>query len=76
MSTTLEERLARLEVEMEQVFSFQADHKHQTALINQKLDDLLALRNRGLGAFWLASLLVGTSIVGTVLAFLGYTPRG
>lgn len=29
-----------------------------------KLDDLLALRQKGIGAFWLASALAGTGIIG------------
>lgn len=38
--------------------------------ICKKLDDLLALRNKGLGAFWLASALIGTGIVGSIFTFL------
>lgn len=32
--------------------------------MDSKLDDLLALRYKGVGAFWLASALLGTGIVG------------
>ena len=32
--------------------------------MDAKLDELLALRNRGVGAFWLASALTGTGIIG------------
>lgn len=34
--------------------------------INTKLDELLQLRQKGLGAFWLASALVGTGVMGFV----------
>lgn len=37
--------------------------------IDEKLDDLLGLRHKGAGAFWLASSLVGTGIVTVVLQF-------
>jgi hypothetical protein len=53
------ERLAVLEVEMRQT-------KRQLQQMDGKLDDLLALRNKGIGAFWLASALTGTGIIGGV----------
>jgi len=40
--------------------------------INKKLDELLALRHKGIGAFWLASSLFGTSIIGLVTLLWGY----
>lgn len=40
--------------------------------INKKLDDLLELRNKGMGAFWLASSLIGTGIVGALFTFLSW----
>ena len=33
---------------------------------NKKLDELLALRSKGMGAFWLASTLLGTGLVGLI----------
>lgn len=38
--------------------------------INEKLDELLQLRAKGMGAFWLASALLGTGIIGLVLALV------
>lgn len=58
--TTQAERIAQLEVRM-------LDVQSQQIQINNKLDDLLALRNRGIGAFWLASTLLGTGIVGLIV---------
>jgi hypothetical protein len=32
--------------------------------LNKKIDDLLALRNKGAGAFWLGTTLFGTTLIG------------
>ena len=40
--------------------------------IGDKLDELLALRQKGMGAFWLASSLLGTGIVGAILMCINY----
>ena len=72
MSATELERLARLEVLVEGLTRDQeqaARDRHET---NKKLDELLALRHKGVGAFWLASSLVGTSIVGTVIMLIDW----
>lgn len=72
MSVTELERLARLEVLVEGLTRDQeqaARDRHET---NKKLDELLALRHKGVGAFWLASSLVGTSIVGTVIMLIDW----
>ena len=72
MATTELERLARLEVLVEGLTRDQeqaARDRHET---NKKLDELLALRHKGVGAFWLASSLVGTSIVGTVIMLIDW----
>lgn len=37
----------------------QTDLKSTVESMDQKLDDLLELKNKGLGAFWLASILIG-----------------
>jgi hypothetical protein len=54
------ERLTRVE---EQVNSLKADVKE----MNDKLDDLLILRWKGMGAFWLAATILGTGIVGILV---------
>lgn len=63
MATTLAERVAALETRMEQI------ERGQTSM-DGKLDDLLALRNKGVGAFWLATSLAG---VGAISIFLQVT---
>lgn len=37
-----------------------------------KLDDLLALRNKGAGAFWLATTLFGTTVIGILATLLNW----
>lgn len=54
---TQAERIAALEVRV-------SDIQTQQEEINNKLDKLLCLRNKGAGAFWLASALLGTGIIG------------
>lgn len=41
-----------------------------TKQVDGKLDELLALRNKGFGAFWAASVIFGTGICGAALAFI------
>lgn len=59
------ERIATLE-------TLVALHRDELREVNRKLDDLLSLRDRGLGAFWLAASLIGTGVVGTVLTFISW----
>ena len=56
---SIEERIAVLETKNENV-------EKTLQEVNQKLDDLIALRYKGVGAFWLASALLGTGIVGAL----------
>lgn len=46
--------------------------EEQLTEINKKLDELLALRQKGMGAFWLASSLLGTGIVGAIFMLINY----
>lgn len=52
----LEERVTELGVRMDR--------------IEGKLDELLALKNKGAGAFWLASIIFGAGMVGIVTSLL------
>jgi len=62
--TTQNERLARLEERVQAL-------EEQVDKMNGKLDDLLALRNKGAGVFWLMSLLMGTGIAGFIYSIFG-----
>lgn len=62
---TQAERIMALEVRM-------ASLERTSYAIDTKLDALLALKNKGAGAFWLASALFGTTIIGTITMMLDY----
>lgn len=62
--TTQAERIAVLESRM-------TDLDKRTASMDKKLDDLLALRYKGAGAFWLASSLFGIIIAVVIGYFKG-----
>lgn len=62
---TQAERTARLETKVE-------DIENTLEKMDGKLDDLLALRNRGVGAFWLAATLLGSGIIGLVANIFGW----
>jgi len=51
------ERIARMEERVKEL-------DERMARIEDKLDSLLTLKNKGAGAFWLASILFGTGVVG------------
>jgi hypothetical protein len=44
--------------------------------LNTVLTSLVAFKHKGIGAFWLASALVGTGIVGTVSMLLNWIRHG
>lgn len=66
--TTQGERIVAVEVEVKALKDSFEDHKQKTDAelkeIKEMLSDLLALRNKGVGVFWLVSSLIGTGIVG------------
>lgn len=66
---TQAERIAALEVRV-------SDMQKQQQQINDKLDELLALRNKGIGAFWLSSGLLGTGIVGFIVQLVEWIRHG
>lgn len=74
--TTQGERLVRVETEvkaLKESFEKHKDHTdRQFEELKEKLDDLLALRNKGVGVFWLASGLLGTGIVGIFFQLLSW----
>lgn len=70
--TTTVERLARVEERVKQLSDEVDGLKVDVRAMNQKLDDLLALRYKGAGAFWLASSLIGTGIVGALFSMFDW----
>ncbi len=70
--TTQAERIASVESEVRGL-SRRIDKVEGTLTdMDKKLDDLLVLRYKGAGAFWLASALVGTGIVGFFTQILNW----
>lgn len=65
MAVTQVERIAQLEVLIQHVRTEQAE-------TTAKIDELLAMRNKGLGAFWLASTLLGTGMVGVIVELISW----
>lgn len=63
--TSQAERISMLEVRVKNV-------EDKIDNMDKKLDDLLALRNKGAGVFWLASALVGTGIVSVFLQIVSW----
>lgn len=70
-----------MEVEVQGLKEAFKDHKSETAKqfdeikaqnkeLSEKMDDLLALRNKGAGVFWLVSSLIGAGIVGGAVQFV------
>lgn len=81
--TTNAERLVTVEVEVRELKKAFEEHKTQTkenfeetkselSEVNRKLDDLLTLRNKGAGIFWLISGLFGAGIVGAFWQFISW----
>ena len=68
------ERIAQLETLVEVLRDEQRAHilavKQESEKTNKKLDELLMLRAKGVGAFWLASTLLGTGIVGMIVSIV------
>lgn len=62
---TQAERLARVEERVNALESKVDD-------MNSKLDELLAIRYKGVGAFWLASTLIGTGLMGAFYQFFSW----
>lgn len=71
------ERIARVEVEVRALKQSLEEHKAETARnfsevksrfedANTKLDQLLALRNKGAGVLWLISAVVTTGLLGFI----------
>ena len=68
--------MARVEVEVialkESFDQHKKDTEKQFVEIGSKLDDLLALRNKGAGIVWLISSLMGVGLIGGTVQFFHY----
>lgn len=64
----LAERIAVLEAESDTM-------KQDLKDIKGKLDELLELKSRGMGALWLVSLLIGSGTMGLIIAIVNFVNR-
>jgi len=62
------ERISALETEF-------AATKQDLKDIKAKLDELLHLKSKGLGAFWFVSLLISSGLVGVVVTIVNFLNR-
>lgn len=62
--TILEQDVKQLKAEIEEI-------KDTNKKIVEKLDELLELRSKGMGVFWILSGLFGTGLIGAVYAWFG-----
>ena len=76
MSEPTGERLVKVETHVSTLREDVQGIKGNVKEINDKLDDLLALRYKGYGAFALASALTGTGILGAFWALIDWIKHG
>jgi hypothetical protein len=69
---TSNDRIIRLEVELKSALNAHNDMKANLKEVNDKLDDLLELRNKGIGAFWLATSLAGAGAISIFFQILNW----
>lgn len=60
---TQAERITALEVKV-------AENNEAIGKLTDKIEDLLALRNKGMGVFWLFSTIFGSGIIGLVITIV------
>lgn len=70
--TTQGERITAVEVEVSHLRNEVYDLRQEIKSNNEKLDKLLTLQHKGMGAFWLASALFGSGIIGAAVAAFGW----
>lgn len=74
--TTPGERIVRVETELrllKETVDKNITHVDEEFVeLHKKMDDILALRNKGAGIFWLISCVVGTGLVGIILQVIGW----
>jgi hypothetical protein len=72
MAITQGERITALEIQVANLVKVHEEDSLRRRELTNKLDDLLAMRNKGIGAFWLASTLLGTGIVGFIVQLISW----
>jgi hypothetical protein len=72
VAITQGERITALEIQVANLVKVHEEDSKRRQELTNKLDDLLAMRNKGIGAFWLASTLLGTGIVGFIVQLISW----
>lgn len=67
------QRIAVLELKVE---NLSAEFKKHTESTNEKLDSLLELRDKGMGAFWLVSAIFGSGVLAAAAWLFGLFKGG
>lgn len=65
-------RLAVIEDQIKTLVAHNAIMASHAEARDKKIDELLDLKNRGVGAFWLASLIMGSATVTALLTFVDW----
>lgn len=60
------ERITALEVEVFHLRNTVTDLLEETKAQNEKLDSLLELKQKGMGAIWFASAILGSGLMGAI----------
>lgn len=68
MGSTQAERITALETQVSFLLAEQRD-------MNKKLDELLALKYKGAGVFWISSVLFGSTLMGLLATFTSFFTR-
>lgn len=66
------ERLSTLEAQVSHLVRELQETNIRFREINDKLAELLALKHKGTGFFWLATTLFGTSLLGVVTSIMSW----
>lgn len=56
----------------DQVSAHAEETRSEYQSVSAKLDNLLTLKHKGMGAIWLASALIGSGIIGLVSMFVSW----
>ena len=67
---TAQVRLALLEERMEKLMITLESKEEDLLRIEGKLNELLTLKHQGMGAIWLASLLLGSGLIAGITTFI------
>lgn len=71
-SLTQGERITALEIQVGYMAQELEKAVEKMSENNEKLEELVSLKNRGMGAFWLASTVLGAGVVGILMQLFSW----